>query len=209
MKLFSLRTCLCTYIDLLIHLLGRPLYRDRFIILYMKKIVLSFLALVVALGGFLFAPSVSAQTKADQKSPSWEERTFRMPIQYLGVQLQLPMKLRGIRYWVTYDRKAKVWTATFSSNSLMNLELAQTGVNHCTVRGGAIGRIIKGTKLYQEDGSPREGSDTVLGENDKQIGKYYYTFRSAQEGCSSDKIVNDLQTEQINMLREAFRNSIK
>lgn len=165
----------------------------------MKKFFLATLSVAVVLGGILslVVPSYAQNTT----KVAAENRKYPLYVAPLGMQLKVPFKLKGLTYAVKKNTglSANSTMVVFSTTILAALDRAQGG-KECGP--GALGAIIRGTKLYDIEGKERK-----MGENDKKIGKYYYTLVPSQSICNNeDKITQELQQEQAGLLAEVFKN---
>lgn len=124
---------------------------------------------------------------------------FKIP--ELGIQFVLPEGLEGLEYEMIYDNNVNK-VASFSSRSLIKAD------SRCNPKNGTpLGAITS----MPDTTDPKELLGpyvTLSDENFKHINGRYVILQAPQSGCSDKMDVGDLQTRQVNLLYESYKNTI-
>lgn len=115
-------------------------------------------------------------------------------VSQLGFEMTLPTGLAGLTYAVQTNYPATGdSTASFTTTSL---EQAVSG-NSCDAADGPIGRIMRSSE------NPSSGTNVDV----VKLATFYLSFTTPQQPCASASAGGQLETSQIQLLRQAFDTS--
>lgn len=146
-------------------------------------------------------PSATPSSRASTSPTPSPASMIEFKVTELGFEMTLPAGLTGLNYVAQTNISGSfsdgtpytLATSRFSTTSL------QQSDSQCTAANNAIGTIVR----YSEDPMGRVAGVTDV----KKLGNYYFGFETPQQPCSSTPGVGQVETSQINLLRQAFENA--
>jgi len=146
-------------------------------------------------------PTAVAQTSSSPAPTATPAPANEIKVTELGFQMTLPTGLVGLKYVVQTNLPGSysdgtpytLSTSRFSTASLQQLD------PQCTPANDAIGTIVR----YSSDPQNRVTGVAEF----KKVGNFYLGFETPQQPCSSSSAAGQLETSQINLLRQAFESS--
>lgn len=144
------------------------------------------------------SPTSAAQGSRTPAPTATPTQSNVLTVTELGFKMTLPVGLTGLNYVAQTNLSGSfsdgssytLSTSRYSTTSLERLD------SQCTAANDAIGTIVR----YSEDPQNRVSGVAEL----RKVGNIYLGLETPQQPCSSSTAAGQLETSQIQLLRQAF-----